>query len=81
MIRGEYKLKDSVLEFPKIKIQRFVRNNFQKRLVISLLSVRTRNIEPFSGYPLMYISIETVLLQDEKIIYWEFMSKKLFYTF
>lgn len=29
----------------------------------------------------MYISIETVLLQDEKIIYWEFMSKKLFYTF
>lgn len=38
MIRGEYKLKDSVLEFPKIKIQRFVRNNFQKRLVISLLS-------------------------------------------
>lgn len=29
----------------------------------------------------MYIRIETVLLQNEDIIYQEFMSKKLFYTF
>lgn len=44
-------------------------------------SVKIRNTVPLFGNFPMFTFTEAVLLQNEKIVHWEFMSKKLFHTF